>query len=532
MNSGCDADEYWDLRELNERDGDKFKPFWNECSKHLELEVGTGAEERRAASDGSVSYASSIISVPIFIRDVAEKLHSQPGFKNAPIPSRSTVELQFYPRDPHKLSAGRFTSRLKVRREMQSRILRKSNIDSHATNALGKYFKTKTVSVRDLARELDVLRSESLLKLTPLIVCYGSADKQAIPFGPPGLPISSGVKALGPVLVNIDSAGLLTLDHDCGRAGTLTVSVDLEMVIPDTAGDSWFDGTLHVALRNTTFQPSNGFQHAAQLLQLLRSKGEPPIYLALETDRGSDHNSNHLVNKLALIALQRCAGILKLCLRHPAGGQSYSLTHERAMALLNLGIQHVSLARGSMSEDCEKMAKSCSSMAATRHKAGRGPPPKSKRKGKQAEIPTDETEEADKVRVRVRVRARARARARVRIRPGVRLILRVGQGLLTLTLTVTRTPAATMRMRARARARARTMLAPTSCRASYRCAPTPTPRRLSTSSNGAATGTRATPGSQRPTSREPRSSSRSSRRSWRRRRRRHRRSESSLRRRR
>ena len=129
---------YWDLNELNQSDGEKFALFWDEAAKHLELEVGKGAEERRAASDGSISYASSVISVPIFIRDVKEKLHSRPGWEDAPIPSRSCVELQFYPRDPYKLGAGRFTSRLKVRREVQSRILRKSNIDSHATNALGK----------------------------------------------------------------------------------------------------------------------------------------------------------------------------------------------------------------------------------------------------------------------------------------------------------------------------------------------------------------------------------------------------------
>ena len=112
-----------------------------------------------------------------------------------------------------------------------------------------------------------MLRSESSLKLIPLIVSYGSDDKQAIPFGPPGLPISTAVKPFGPVLVNIDSDGLLTLDHDCGRAGTICCSLDFEMVIPDTPGDSWFNGTLHVALRDSTFEASNGFRHGAQLLQ-------------------------------------------------------------------------------------------------------------------------------------------------------------------------------------------------------------------------------------------------------------------------
>ena len=396
LDSGGDPAEYWDLRELKESDGEKFVAFWEECAKYLELEVGTGAEERRTASDGSVSFASSVISVPILIREVAKRLHAQPGHEQDPIPSRSCVELQFHPRCPAKLSAGRFTGRLKVRREVQSRILRKSNPDAHACNALAKYCKTKTVMLRDLARELDHQRSEGEVRLASLILARGSDDKEAMPFGPPGLPISSGVKTFGPVLTNIDSKGLLTLDHDAGRAGTLTISVDFDMAIPETAADSWFNGIISVALRDSTFEPSNGFRHAAQMLQSLRALPEPPLYLSLETDRGSDHNSNHLVNKLAMVALQRCSKTKKISLRHPAGGQSFSLTHERCMAILNLGVQHISSSRGRMSEELEAMVRSCNSMAAIRHVAGRGPPPKSMVRGKSAKQP-EKGDEGDEV---------------------------------------------------------------------------------------------------------------------------------------
>ena len=92
----------------------------------------------------------------------AAKLHAKVGHEKDPIPSPSCVALQFHPRCPTHLSAGRFSSRFKVKRQVQSRILRKCNPDSHACNALAKYQKTKTVEVRDLARELDAKRAAGL----------------------------------------------------------------------------------------------------------------------------------------------------------------------------------------------------------------------------------------------------------------------------------------------------------------------------------------------------------------------------------
>ena len=65
LNSGCDPEAYWNLCKLNGPDGEKYAPFWDACAKYLELEVGTGAEERRRASDGGIAYAASVISVPI-----------------------------------------------------------------------------------------------------------------------------------------------------------------------------------------------------------------------------------------------------------------------------------------------------------------------------------------------------------------------------------------------------------------------------------------------------------------------------------
>jgi len=374
VQSGCDPAEYFDLRELNGNDGQKYTLFWEEAAKYLELEIGSGAEERRSASNGSICFASNVISIPILIREVATRLHAQEGHANEPIPSRGCVELQFHPACPSKLSAGRFSNRFKMSRGggLQQRILRKPNIDTHACSAALKYGKVKLVNVRNLARQLN---------LSHLIKRMGSDDKQAMPFGPPGLPISSGVKCFGPLLVNITSDGLLTLDHDCSRSGTVTISVDFDMDIPEHPGDSWFQGQLMCALRDTVFHASNSFVHAAQMLKYLREQPEELLYLSFVTDGGSDHTSAHLRNKLAFLALQRCSGTKKVCVQRPAGGQSYQLEHERGMALFNLGLQHVSTSRASMPADQEAFIKGVSSMAEMRHKAGCGPPPKVMRRG-------------------------------------------------------------------------------------------------------------------------------------------------------
>ena len=162
LNSGGDPEHYYDWRDLNGNDGLKFSAFWDEAATYLELEIGTGAEPRREASDGSLGYASTLVSVPSFIREVTILLRARAGHEKDPIPSPSCVALQFHPRCPTHLSAGRFSSRFKVKRQVQSRILRKCNPDSHACNALAKYQKTKTVEVRDLARELDAKRAAGL----------------------------------------------------------------------------------------------------------------------------------------------------------------------------------------------------------------------------------------------------------------------------------------------------------------------------------------------------------------------------------
>ena len=64
-----DTDLFWDLRQMNgPHESDAFTPFWDEMGVYLELEIGAGAHERRAAGSEHVTHAATVISVPQLIR--------------------------------------------------------------------------------------------------------------------------------------------------------------------------------------------------------------------------------------------------------------------------------------------------------------------------------------------------------------------------------------------------------------------------------------------------------------------------------
>ena len=148
-------------------------------------------------------------------------------------------------------------------------------------------------------------------------------------------------------------------------------------------------------LHDATFEKSNPFFHAANLLHLLRQQsakaslpssdgsddfdfnfGHETLFLSLQTDGGADHNERHLKVKLSLLALKRCLGVKRLDSQRCAPNNSATLVHERIFSLLNLGLQHTSFARPEMEPDLEHMVQHLSSMSAIRHAAGTGPAPK------------------------------------------------------------------------------------------------------------------------------------------------------------
>ena len=130
-----DQATFWDMRSLNGADGHKFDAFWDELGGYLQLEAGAGAHERRAAEAEFVQYASKVISIPQMIRDVTELLHAKPGFEDAPIPSESSVAVQFMPNRPTALRSSRFTMRFRFIRKVQCPHLSRLHTNTAVTAA-------------------------------------------------------------------------------------------------------------------------------------------------------------------------------------------------------------------------------------------------------------------------------------------------------------------------------------------------------------------------------------------------------------
>ena len=116
------------------------------------------------------------------MRDVAEKLHAQEGFQDAPIPSEWTVRMQFLPSRPTGLVAARYMGRFRMIRKVQTRCLSKEHVDAHFCLALARNCKSSVVAAKHLA--VAAGRSNAVK------VAHGD-DKNKIPYGPPGEFISA-----------------------------------------------------------------------------------------------------------------------------------------------------------------------------------------------------------------------------------------------------------------------------------------------------------------------------------------------------
>jgi len=302
---------------MNSSKGDKFDAFWVEMRKYLLLDVGDGSHERRAAGSENISFAPVAISIPIMVREVTKRLHSQTGSENAPIPCHETVRLQFTPNDPFRLASGSSTGILNFRRKIQARdppprpptlmhtglggawevhgrcmegawglqhgacahlqlcavlaqtrCLRKWHEDSLWCLQHHKHAKEQTVETRDALH--DIGRAEEAL------VAHMD-DKCKIPIGLPGLPLAATSRqgGQGGTRGSFVAPGVTlgAADHDFHKQGSITPSVTLLGDIPEEASGSWYAGQLFVNLRCAVFEGSDPMLHMANLLQYLRAHG-------------------------------------------------------------------------------------------------------------------------------------------------------------------------------------------------------------------------------------------------------------------
>ncbi|KAL7550297.1 hypothetical protein ACHAWF_013536 [Thalassiosira exigua] len=338
----------------------KFADFWMACKEVMLPEAR--AEERRHSDTMYASRAHSIPNLVKLAKDALQRRVDGGKLKEMPpIPSLEWVRLQFVPNCAHSAAAARFTGLLEMKRAVQSRTLRKEHIDQHWVHAFTGYYLEWLIELKLAYNGVEF---------------FGQDDKSKIPIGDKAsVPVSTGVRSNNKGIVSTgDNVGLKALDHDF-HVGNGIPSVTLRCNIPKDITGSFFigdeqgHGQIFVTMRDAIFDPSEIFDHCAQLIDAIRSKGLSPTVLVLQTDGGPDHSLKRVAVKLALTALFKELNLDRLVVLRCAPNGSASDIVERSMSVLNLPLAHVSLCRSDMPAWAEKAVKNRSTMKSIRDAA-------------------------------------------------------------------------------------------------------------------------------------------------------------------
>lgn len=179
-------------------------------------------------------------------------------------------------------------------------------------------------------------------------------DKAAIPIGFPSTPVSATRRQRKVLHAGLAPGELSAADHDVIPMH-LTPSVSIMLEPPDE-NQNWYSGKPEVIIKDSIFQPSNAFRHAAEIMK--RIKNEPcKEYLFFGTDGGPDHNLINIQVILSYLAifLLSDADLLVACRTPP----NFSVINpaERLMSVLNIGLIGVALSRAELAPNEEKKVK-------------------------------------------------------------------------------------------------------------------------------------------------------------------------------
>lgn len=331
-----------DLRELLRGRGSKFDAFWDECAKFLQENVGLAVDDRRHTE---VTHIASALSV----RDLREQVASRcPA--GTPIPSRSWISLQFWPKSVHAKSHVHYTGRFAVKYMVQARQFRKEHEDSHYAAAIFRYQREYAVMMREKS----------------IFICMD--DKHRLKVGEPNYPVAA-VDRGRRVLVGRNQT-FEVADHDFTRF-SLIPSVSFVVDIPEDVTDSWYSGQVLVGLKEGAFEPSSPLRHVTELNSALKDRdflvGRPILFLYC--DGGPDHRLTYLSVKLSLIALYLKNDLDFLCACRTAPCQSWRNPAERVMSNLNIGLQCVGLMRQQMTDEEEALVANCNNLSQIRSAA-------------------------------------------------------------------------------------------------------------------------------------------------------------------
>ncbi|XP_071122564.1 uncharacterized protein [Mytilus edulis] len=338
-----DADLILDLRHLNKgRPGDTFDNFFDLLK--TKVDEMSAADERRHG----IEHLAKYISVRDLINDVKNDIEPE-----TPIPSESTVLFAFTPKNSYLNTSKLYKSKVPLQFKVQTRQLRLSHQDDHYCAAQYKYMREYAIMYREHVTFLSI------------------DDKSKIDIGEPHQYVSTGVRGKKSLVPT--GSTLSALDHDVSSKGSITPSVSLNVQIPEEKGGSFYQGKVNVTYKDSIFQASSPWRHAAEMQRNLLFAEEVSPVLMLFSDGGPDHRITYHSVKLSLIILFKNLDLDILIAGRTAPGHSWINPVERIMSTLNIALQNAALARSECTSDMEQVLRSVNSMAEIRKKAERVP---------------------------------------------------------------------------------------------------------------------------------------------------------------
>ncbi|GBC33575.2 hypothetical protein GLOIN_2v1782174 [Rhizophagus irregularis DAOM 181602=DAOM 197198] len=250
-----DSEIVINLREHKRERSSKYDTFWKIAAQFL---AGKAADAVTAVDEcrhGTIVHLATAISVNDLLHQI--KLECPPGI---PIPSTQWLRLQFWPKNPTRLSSLQFTGRLPL-----------------------KFMKEFAVRFREI---------------TNLVFLD---DKHRCKVGEPGFPVAA-IDRGKKVVVSKDTT-FVVADHDFTKTGIIP-SVAMICNIPESINGDFYAGKVHIGLKDPIFQPSSPLRHATELYHILLGEEliNKPV-LCLYTDSGPDHHCTYARVQLSYICL-------------------------------------------------------------------------------------------------------------------------------------------------------------------------------------------------------------------------------------
>ena len=333
-----DPDIIMDLRENNHSHSDKYKVFWEQCKIYLQ-EISAVHERRQE----QVTYLAVALSVRDLIDQVKKKCP-----EGTVIPSEQWTRLQFWPKNPRTKAAEYYQKTIPLKMMVQKRQFRKSHPDSHYAAAVFRYMKEYAVRLSNCS----------------LFICLD--DKHRIKVGEPNFPVAAAERGKQ-VLVSLNQQFCVG-DHDFTKFA-LVPSVSLMVNIPASVEGSWYEGTVHIGLKDAVFEPSSPLRHATELHSLLTTRLGDKSVLFLYTDGGPDHRLTYISVQLSLVALFVNLNLDFLCACRTPPYHSWKNPVERIMSIVNVGLQCVGIMRQEGSEAFEAAIKTSNNLNQLRKSA-------------------------------------------------------------------------------------------------------------------------------------------------------------------